>query len=149
LSQNKPKIVCFSCKFGWGYLTDEATLSKQIENWIPIICTGKIDTTDIINAFEQGADGVLILGCPGGDCHYQDGNYEAKKRVNLLSRLLEPMGIEKDRIRIELGTDPEGKRIPQLIKEMSQDLMTLGSSKTSTAVGKKPAKEMIKAKGGK
>ncbi|HEX7363659.1 MAG TPA: hydrogenase iron-sulfur subunit [Dehalococcoidia bacterium] len=149
MSENKPKIVCFSCKFGWGYLTDEATLSKQIENWIPIICTGKIDTTDIINAFEQGADGVLILGCPEGDCHYQDGNYEAKKRVHLLSRLLEPMGIEKDRIRIELGTDPEGKRIPQLIKEMSQDLIKLGSSKTSAAVGKRPAKEMIKAKGGK
>lgn len=149
MSENKPKIVCFSCKFGWGYLTDEATLSKQIENWIPIICTGKIDTTDIINAFEQGADGVLILGCPEGDCHYQDGNYEAKKRVHLLSRLLEPMGIEKDRIRIELGTDPEGKRIPQLIKEMSQDLIKLGSSKTSAAAGKRPAKEMIKAKGGK
>jgi len=149
LSDNKPKIVCFSCKFGWGYLTDEATLAKQIENWIPIICTGKIDTTDIMNAFEQGADGVLILGCPEGDCHYQDGNYEAKKRVHLLSRLLEPMGIEKARIRIELGSDPEGKRIPQLIKEMSQDLTKLGSSKTNVAAGKRPAKEMIKAKGGK
>lgn len=149
MSENKPKIVCFSCKFGWGYLTDEATLSKQIENWIPIICTGKIDATDVLNAFEQGADGVLILACPEGDCHYQDGNYEAKKRVHLLSRLLESMGIEKVRIRIELGTDPEGKRIPQLIKEMSQELMKLGSSKTSVAGSKRPAKEMIKAKGGK
>lgn len=149
MSDNKPKIVCFSCKFGWGYLTDEATLAKQIENWIPIICTGKIDTTDIMNAFDQGADGVLILGCPEGDCHYQDGNYEAKKRVHLLSRLLEPMGIEKARIRIELGSDPEGKRIPQLIKEMSQDLTKLGSSKTNVTAGKRPAKEMIKAKGGK
>ncbi len=149
MSDNKPKIVCFSCKFGWGYLTDEATLAKQIENWIPIICTGKIDTTDIMNAFDQGADGVLILGCPEGDCHYQDGNYEAKKRVHLLSRLLEPMGIEKARIRIELGSDPEGKRIPQLIKDMSQDLTKLGSSKTNVTAGKRPAKEMIKAKGGK
>ncbi len=149
MSENKPKIVCFSCKFGWGYLTDEATLSKQIENWIPIICTGKIDTTDIMNAFDQGADGVLILGCPEGDCHYQDGNYEAKKRVHLLSRLLESMGVEKGRIRIELGTDPEGKTIPQIIKEMSKDLTKLGSSRTGAIAAKRPAREMIKAKGGK
>ena len=148
MSENKPKIVCFSCKFGWGYLTDEATLSKQIENWVPIICTGKIDTTHIMNAFEQGADGVLILGCPEGDCHYQDGNYEAKKRVHLLSRLLESMGVEKARIRMEFGNDPEGKRIPELINEMSKDLAKLGSSKAGAAA-KKPAKEMIKAKGGK
>ena len=149
LNENKPKIVCFSCKFGWGYLTDEATLSKQIENWVPIICTGKIDTTHIMTAFDQGADGVLILACPEGDCHYQDGNYEAKKRVHLLSKLLEPMGIEKGRIRIELGTDPEGKRITQLVKEMSQDLAKLGSLKRNAAAAKKPVKETIKAKGGK
>jgi len=149
LTENKPKIVCFSCKFGWGYLTDEAILSKQIENWVPIICTGKIDTTHIMTAFKQGADGVLILACPEGDCHYQDGNFEAKKRVHLLGELLKSMGIEKGRIRIEFGTDPEGKRIPQIIKEMSQDLAKLGSSKTSTLAAKKPAKEMIKVKGGK
>ena len=149
MSEYKPKIVCFSCKFGWGYLTDEATLAKQIENWVPIICTGKIDTTHIISAFDEGADGVLILGCPEGDCHYQDGNYEARKRVNLVSRLLDSMGIEKARIRIELGTDPEGKRISQLVNEMSKDVAKLGPSKTKAAAGKTPAKEMIKTKGGK
>jgi coenzyme F420-reducing hydrogenase delta subunit len=149
LNEYKPKIVCFSCKFSWGYLTDEATLAKQIDNWIPIICTGKIDTTHIITAFEEGADGVLILGCPEGDCHYQDGNYEARKKVHLLRRLLETLGIEKDRIRIELSADPEGKRIPQLVKEMSKNLMKLSPPKTRAAAGKPPAKEMIKAKGGK
>jgi coenzyme F420-reducing hydrogenase delta subunit len=149
LSEYKPKVVCFSCKFGWGYLVDEATLSKEIENWIPVICTGKIDATHITNAFEEGADGVLILGCPEGDCHYQDGNYEAKKRVYLLRTMLESMGIEKERIRIELSTDPEGKRIPQLVKAMSKELMKLSLPKRRAAAGRVPVKEMIKAKGGK
>jgi len=148
LSEYKPKVVCFSCKFSWGYLTDEAKLSNEIENWIPIICTGKIDATHIINAFEEGADGVLILGCPEGDCHYQDGNYEAKKRVYLLRTLLESMGIEKERIRIELSTDPEGKRIPQLVKEMSKGLRKLGPLRKAETADKMP-KEVIKAKGGK
>ena len=148
MSEYKPKVVCFSCKFSWGYLTDEATLSNEIENWIPIICTGKIDATHIINAFGEGADGVLILGCPEGDCHYQDGNYEAKKRVHLLRTLLESMGIEKGRIKIELSTDPEGKRIPKLVKEMSKELIKLGPVRKAKTVVKMP-KEAIKARGGK
>jgi len=148
LSQYKPKVVCFSCKFGWGYLTDEDALSSKIENWIPIICTGKIDATHMIDAFEEGADGILILGCPEGDCHYQDGNYEAKKRVYLLRRLLESIGIEKERIRIELSIDPEGRRIPQLVKEMSKELAKLGPLKRD-AVAEKMPKEVIKARGGK
>ena len=126
MTEYRPKVVCFSCKFGWGYLSDEAALSAQIKNWIPIICTGKIDAKHIINAFTEGADGVLILGCPEGDCHYQDGNNEARKKVHLLRKVLEPLGIEKERIRIELSSDPDGSRISQLVKEMTADLARMG-----------------------
>jgi len=125
----EPKLVCFSCKFGWGYLGDEIALSRQIKNWLPIICSGKIDMTHVLNAFKNGADGVLILGCPEGDCHFQDGNFEAKKRVYLLQKVLESYGIEKERLRIELSLDPEGKSIPQLVKRMSDSIAPLGPVK--------------------
>ena len=148
MSEYKPKIVCFSCKFGWGYLTDETDLAKEIENWVPIICTGKIDATYITKAFEEGADGVLILGCPEGDCHYQDGNYEAKKRVYLLRMLLDSMGIEKERIRIELDADATGNRIQQLVKDMSKELRKLGPVGKVKAAEKMP-RVPIKAKGRK
>lgn len=147
MSEYKPKVVCFSCKFGWGYLTDEATLSPQIRNWIPIICTGKIDATHILDAFKAGADGVLILGCPEGDCHYQDGNYEARKKVHLLWRILEAQGIEKERLRIELSRDPSGGRIPHLVEEMSQDLARLGPFKKAAPMRR--AAEAIEARGGR
>ncbi len=126
MSEYEPKLVCFSCKFGWGYLSDEDALSRQIKNWIPIICSGKIDATHVVDAFKKGADGVLILGCPEGECHYQDGNFEAMKRVHLLQKVLGAFGIEEERVRIELSIDPEGKRIPQLVKEMSDDIKKLG-----------------------
>jgi len=129
LGKYNPKLVCFSCKFSWGYLTDEGSLSHEIENWVPLICTGKIDATYIIEAFRAGADGVLILGCPEGNCHYQDGNYEAKKRVYLLHRLLESLGIEKERIRIVLSADPEGKRIRELVQDTKKKLAELGPLK--------------------
>jgi F420-non-reducing hydrogenase iron-sulfur subunit len=122
----EPKLVCFSCKFGWGYLGNESALSSQVKNWIPIICSGKVDTNHIIDAFKHGADGVLILGCPEGDCHYQDGNFEAKKRVCLLQKVLNVYGIEPERVRIELSLDPEGKRIPELVRKMSETIKKLG-----------------------
>ena len=148
MSEHNPKVVCFSCKFSWGYLTDEATLSAQIKNWIPIICTGKIDTTHILDAFKEGADGILILGCPEGDCHYQDGNYEARKKIYLVRRLLESYGIEKERLRLELSIDPDGSRISQLMKEMSKDLAKLGPVR-KIPVTKRMPEEAAAAKGGK
>ena len=125
----EPKLVCFSCNFGWGYLSERSTLSSQIKNWIPVICSGKIDTTHILDAFKAGADGVLVLGCNSGDCHFQDGNSETRKRIYLLKKLLEDYGIEKDRLRIELSSDPEGKKIPQLVKEMGDSIGKLGPIK--------------------
>ena len=125
----EPKLVCFSCKFGWGYLADEEELSHRIKNWVPIICSGKIDAIHILDAFKQGADGVLILGCPEGDCHYQDGNYEARKRAYLVQKILGAYGIEPERLRIELAVDPEGKTIPQMVKEMSDAVAKLGPVK--------------------
>jgi len=148
VSQYEPKLVCFSCKFGWGYLADEAALAKEIENWIPIICTGKIDSTHIMEAFEKGADGVLILGCPEGDCHYQDGNYEVKKRVYLLRRMLESMGVEKERVKIELSSDPKGRRIPQLVKEMKKELAKLGPLQRNVVTEGISQKAAIKSGGG-
>ena len=125
----EPKLVCFSCRFGWGYLADEDDLSRRVKNWVPIICSGKIDTIHILDAFNQGADGVLILGCPEGDCHYQDGNYEARKRVYLLKKVLEAYGIEPERLRIELSVDPEGITIPERVKELSDVVAKLGPIK--------------------
>jgi len=125
----EPKLVCFSCKFGWGYLADEEEIRHRIKNWVPIICSGKIDAIYILEAFKQGADGVLILGCPEGDCHYQDGNFEARKRVYLLQRILEAYGIEKERLKIELSVDPEGNTIPQIVKELSDAVAKLGPVK--------------------
>jgi F420-non-reducing hydrogenase iron-sulfur subunit len=129
MSSYEPKMVVFSCKFGWGYVGDQDALAKQVKNWVPIICSSKIEASYILDAFRKGADGVLILGCGAGDCHYQDGNYQAKKRVLLLQKILESFGIEKDRLQIELSLDPEGTKIPVYVKHMSEKLSKMGPVK--------------------
>ncbi|MFA5309510.1 MAG: hydrogenase iron-sulfur subunit [Dehalococcoidales bacterium] len=122
---DKVKIVCFSCKFSWGYLGDEPALAAEIKNWVPIICAGKMEASYIVEAFAHGADGVLILGCPEGDCHYQDGNIEARKRLALLRQVLLTHGIQPQRLNLFLSRDPEGKDIPMHINEMAETIKAL------------------------
>lgn len=129
MAEFEPKLVCFSCRFGWGYLSPDAPLAEQVKNWMPVICSGKIDTKHIVSAFEHGADGVLILGCLEGDCHYQDGNSEARKRVYLLKSVLSSFGIDPERVRIELSTDPNGSKIPELVEQMKATIKKMGPLK--------------------
>jgi F420-non-reducing hydrogenase iron-sulfur subunit len=125
----EPKLVCFSCNFGWGYLAGDKVLTSKVKSWIPVACSGKIDSTHIINAFQKGADGVLVLGCPEGHCHFQDGNYQTSKKVYLLHKVLEAFGIEQKRLRMRFALDSEGKKIPQLINELSESIRYLGPLK--------------------
>lgn len=127
MDEYKPKIVCFACKFGWGYL--DINVVRTIPGLIPVICSGKVDTTHIIEAFASGADGVLILGCPEGDCHFQIGNYQARKRLFLLRKTLQTFGIKPKRLQIKLENDPEGNRIQVFMDEMASEIKDLGPLK--------------------
>lgn len=126
MEENKPKLVCFSCKFGWGYLTDSETLGAQVKNFIPVTCTSKVGASHVLEAFRHGADGVLLLGCPEGDCHFQDGNYRAAKRMYLLQKVIQAFGLEPERINIAFGHDPEGRDIAKFVHKMEENLMKLG-----------------------
>ena len=119
----RPGIVCFACKFGYGYCGNGA--ASGVKTLIPVVCIGKVDTTDIINAFRKGAEGVLLLGCGDGDCHFQDGNEEARKRVYLLQKVLESFGIEKERVKVVTSLDPEGAKIRAHVDEFAQSLKGL------------------------
>lgn len=124
-----PGIVCFACKFGWSYTSDSDKF-KAIKSMVPVVCLGKVDATDILDAFKKGADGVLLLGCGDGDCHFQDGNQEAKKKMYLLHKILESFGIEKERLSIVTTIDPEGEQITAIINRLRDKLKSLGPVKS-------------------
>jgi F420-non-reducing hydrogenase iron-sulfur subunit len=63
------------------------------------MCSGRVDPRLVLEAFRLGADGVLILGCAPGDCHYKRGNIQALKRIPLLERILQQNGINNDRFK--------------------------------------------------
>ena len=123
---DEPKLVCFSCKFGWGYLNNLDGLKDASDFLMPVECSGKLDAIHLLKVFKEGADGVLILACEEGHCHFQEGNFRTVKMLYLLKEVLQAHGIEKDRVRIELSLDPEGRSIPGRIAQMKKSLMALG-----------------------
>jgi len=124
----QPKVICFACKFSWGFTAASNELNKQNGQVIPLICSGKIDASNLTQAFIQGADGVLVLGCNESDCHFMDGNLEFKKRTLLFREILKAYGIEGGRIRYFFGLDAGGSSIKQIIENFTTDLKTMGPS---------------------
>jgi len=98
------------------------------------MCSGRIDPEFVMESFADGADGVLIGGCHPGDCHYSEGNYKCLRRFKLLQKYLEQMGVEKDRLRLEWISASEGKRLQEVVNEMTEQIIKIGPSKIKHVV---------------
>jgi F420-non-reducing hydrogenase iron-sulfur subunit len=90
------------------------------------MCSGRVDPVFILEAFKKGADGVLVAGCHPGDCHYQSGNYKTNRRIKLLKKLLDELGMEPDRVRFEYVSASEGHKFAQVVKDFVNDLKKMG-----------------------
>jgi F420-non-reducing hydrogenase iron-sulfur subunit len=129
----EPKIVGFLCNWCSYAGADKAGTAQSPYppnvNVIRVMCSGRIDPQFILKSFEQGADGVIILACHPGDCHYKEGNYRAVQRYRLLLKMLEPFGIEKERCRFDFVSAGEGDKFVKVITEMVNTIRALGPLK--------------------
>jgi len=93
---------------------------------IRLPCSGKIDVMHLLRAFQKGADGVYVVGCLEGTCHYNEGNYRARERVEYVRMLLDEIGIEGDRVRMYNLSSGEGPTFAAYAKEMTEHIKALG-----------------------
>ena len=132
----EPKIVAFLCNWCSYRGADLAGTSRMqcLPNVRPIrvMCSGRVEPTFILKALQGGADGVLVLGCHPGDCHYNSGNYKARRRMVILGKLLEQLGIEKERVRLEWVSASEGNRFVSIVNDMTAKLKELGPNRLFT-----------------
>jgi F420-non-reducing hydrogenase iron-sulfur subunit len=126
----EPKVVGFLCNWCSYTGADLAGTARMVYapnvRIIRVMCSGRVDPQFVLKAFSEGADGVLISGCHPGDCHYQEGNYQALKRHKLLNKVLEQFGIEQDRFRLEWVSASEGAKFQQVCNEFTDQLRELG-----------------------
>ncbi len=117
------KIVGFLCNWCSYAGADMAGMARMRQpdslRIIRVPCSGRVDPLLVLKAFQEGADGVLVSGCHPGDCHYGNGNYFARRRLELLKRMLPVLGIDPGRFHYTWVSASEGARWARLVEEFT------------------------------
>ncbi len=93
---------------------------------IRLMCTGRVDPTMVADAFIEGADGLMVVGCHFGDCHYISGNFQAKVKIGLAARTLEYVGLNPARVAFNQCSSAEGERFVNLVTGFDRAIQELG-----------------------
>ena len=128
----RPKIVAFCCNwcsYAGADLAGSSRLSYPADvKIIRVPCSCRVNPMFILRAFEKGADGVIMCGCHPGDCHYSTGNYYARRRMTLLFSMLDYIGVENGRTRVEWVSAAEGVKFSQTMNEFVEKIHSLGKN---------------------
>jgi len=127
-----PKIIAFCCQY-CAYAAADLAGSMRLRyapniRIVLVPCSGTIDVIHILRAIEDGADGVLVAGCLEGGCHFIEGNFKARNRVQFVKNLLDKIGIEAERIEMFNLSSAEGPRFAEIANEMTEKIKALGPS---------------------
>ena len=129
----EPHIVAFFCNWCTYTAADLAGVSRMKYSpnvrIVRVMCSGRVDPEFVVQAFQMGADGVLIGGCHPGDCHYQSGNHKTYRRYELLKSLLPQFQIEPQRLRLEWISASEGEKVQRVCNTFSEEIRSLGPLK--------------------
>jgi F420-non-reducing hydrogenase iron-sulfur subunit len=130
--QYEPLIVAFCCNWCSYAGADLAGVSRfqypPTARIIRVMCSGRLEPEFILRAFELGADGVLVAGCHLGECHYISGNERAKQRIAKTQELLDVLGVDSRRLRLEWISASEGIKFAKTMDEFTKLLIELGPS---------------------
>jgi len=126
----EPKILGFLCNWCSYAGADLAGVSRlQYPSNIRVIrvmCSSAVNPLYVMRAFLNGIDGVLISGCHPGECHYISGNYYARKRIAILKKLLEVIGLKSERLRLEWVSASEGTVFAEVVRDFTETVRNLG-----------------------
>lgn len=126
----KPNIVGFLCNWCSYAGADLAGSSKtEVDSSISVIrvmCSSRVNSNLVLSSLLWGADGVLVAGCHPGDCHYEQGNYYARRRFALLKKIAEALNLEPERLQLSWISASEGKRYAEVVNKFADDVSKKG-----------------------
>ena len=133
-----PKIIAFLCNWCTYTGADLAGTSRikypaNVKS-IRVMCSGRVSPLFLMAALQKGADGVMIGGCHIGDCHYVKGNYSARRRAVIVKTMMETLGMDPRRFRLEWVSASEGQRFAEVIKDFTHELKELGPNPLNKGV---------------
>ncbi|MCJ7490434.1 MAG: hydrogenase iron-sulfur subunit [Thermoplasmata archaeon] len=126
----RPTILAFCCNWCSYAGADLAGVNRlQMPtnvNVVRVMCSASVKPEYVIKALSQGIDGVLVLGCHIGDCHYMTGNHRTAKRIPLTAKVLETVGIDSRRVKLDWVSAAEGDKFQQVITDFVEVVTGLG-----------------------
>ncbi|MBI5014879.1 MAG: hydrogenase iron-sulfur subunit [Deltaproteobacteria bacterium] len=128
----EPRIVAFLCH--WCTYTGADLAGTTRQQYPPnvrvvhLMCSGAADVVYVLKSLMDGADGVLVGGCHPGDCHYQSGNFKARRRVAILRTILSQLGIPEERVWLRWISASEGRLFAETVTEMTDAIRKMGPS---------------------
>ncbi len=126
----EPRIVAFLCN--WCSYTGADLAGTSRMHYSPNVlsirvnCSGRVSPLMVMSALTKGADAVLVCGCHIGDCHYVTGNWQTEKRIPLLKKGLEALGVDPRRVRLEWVSASEGARFVEVVEDFIAEIKRLG-----------------------
>jgi len=146
----KPKIVGFLCNWCCYAGADLAGVSRYQYpphmRVIRLMCSGRVDLEFILRAFSNGLDGVFMGGCWPGECHYiTEGNYGASSMMHLCKKLLQHIGLDSERLRLDWVSASQGTRFAAVMNDFSKKLEELGPLGTGESLDKRGLKLKLQA----
>ena len=137
----EPIIVAFCCHY-CAYTAADMAGSMRLSyppnvKIIRVPCTGKVDAIHIMKALQKGADGVYIAGCLEGDCHFDNGNIRAARRVEYVKKLLDDIGLGGERVEMITMSAGMGGRFAQTATEFTEKIRKIGPNPIKEALVKK------------
>lgn len=136
----EPRIIallCQWCAYDGADAAGRARLKVPAQvREVRVMCSGQVTPGMVLGAFASGADGVMVLGCEPGDCHYKTGNLHARKRMRLLQATLAASPIAPGRLKLAWVSAGEGARYVELAEEMVATLRRLGPLTSGQMPGK-------------
>jgi len=130
MAEFEPKLLGFLCNWCAYAGADLAGVSRYQYppnmRVIRVMCSGRVDPLFVLKSFKQGIDGVAVLGCHPGDCHYQTGNYEAENKMKMTKNVLEKIGVEPERLYLDWVSAAEGKRFSEVITGFTAKIKEIG-----------------------
>ena len=128
MSTWQPKIVVFMCQW---CLKSDSDWAQRFEcppgvRAVEVPCIGRINPMLVMSTLQLGADGILIVGCEPGRCHYKEGNYLGRRKLATLKSFLEYVGLEDERVRLFWLGDADRGKLEELIGDLCSQVDKLG-----------------------
>lgn len=130
MAERRPKVIGFCCeRHGMDSVVLAARTGRQFDASVRLIqvpCTGRVDGIHILQALEDGADAVFVLGCLEKNCYYDTGSTEGRKRVAYVRQMLEEAGVEKERVEMFNAASTNAWMFPDIVRKMVEVARRLG-----------------------